>query len=194
MNHRRKRTTRRELKRNSRKKLRGAEKAAMNGHNPDTVALEWRNGKMNADVPIVNDVPRHRKVGGKRPPKKEKCRAGGAHTWVYSTEDHEEHYVKSFYGHCERCHILFKEWERMKPFRVSLTGLSAQAENPYKFNVERGWCNYHGEKVFYTVTTAYRKCSKCATVKKVSQESDRWSADYRARKRLAVPRREVKLY
>lgn len=192
MNHRRKRTTRREMKRNSRKKLRGAERAAMDGRNPDTVALEWRNGKMNAQVPVVNEVPQHRRVSNKPRPKKTKCAQGGTHTWVRSITETREFYREEIRGECARCIKLSKDWERMAEwYHSAFTHGTAYDTNPHTWSIRWGRCHDHGPKVYYSIKFTYRTCSKCGLSQRLDVDNERWN--YR-RKNLVLPRRTVKLY
>ena len=191
MNHRRKRTVRRELKRNSRKKLRGATRAAMDGQNPDTVALEWRCGKMNAEVPVVNDVPSHRKVTRKKRKPKQKCAAGGSHTWERSEEVTKDFYRNEITD-CARCVKLFKDWNRTAEWynQIFPNSPTYKGENPYAWSVRWNRCRDHGTKVYYNITTTYRTCSKCSHKQRLDVDNERWN--YR-RRDLVLPRRKVTL-
>lgn len=190
MNHRRKRTTRRENKRNSRKKLRGAEREAMNGYAPDTVALDWSHGNLNREIPVVNEEPRHRKVSQNKSPKKTRCTNGGTHTWVRSEEVTQEFYRETIID-CQQCLKLHSDWEN----KAKGYGSSDRykGENPYASAIRWNYCRYHGPKVFYKVTRTYRACQKCGLKQHIDTDNERWSK-YWNKRDLVLPRRQVKFY
>jgi hypothetical protein len=193
MHHRRKRTTRREVKRNSRKKLRGAERKAMHGRPADTVGLDWSHDNLNRETPVINEEPRHRKMSRKHPPKKEKCAAGGSHSWARSEEITKDFYRNEITD-CGRCVKLHKDWNRMAEWYNSIfpTSPTYKGPNPYDWAVKWNRCSKHGTKVFYNVTRTFRTCDKCGLKQHINTDNE--SFDYRRNKDLTLPKRRVKLY
>lgn len=198
MNHRRNRSTRREVKRLDHKAFRQAERRGMDETQDNVRTDMWGRG---ADLPIPEDAPSNGRRHSKRKRvAKQRCSEGGAHAWERKTTHTKDFFRRVIKEPCATCIIRAADWDRQEKWATE-RGLSEddffyRYGNPYTRGATRGWCSDHGEKVEYTITKVHATCTKCGETKLVSSESDawelRWGSDYK--KKLTLPKRTVKLY
>lgn len=193
MNHRRNRTTRREIKRMDSKTFRMAEKEALD--RPPSVPPSdcWGRG---AELPIPDDAPSNGKRRSKRVPKpKERCSKGGSHKFVKVWSEQKDYFRRTLHGYCAKCEELSGDWKRHTTFMIR-EGYRPEGyyDDPYSTYDRWAICHDHGEKVFYTIRKLTGTCSKCGKTHLFKSESDAYALRYPKARRNNLPRREVKLY
>lgn len=186
-NHRRNRTTRREVKRLDTKAFRAAEQRAMDHsvRNPRTDM--WGRGP---DLPIPDDAPSNGKRHSKRTrPKKSRCPINRKHEWARKWVENVETY-HDMIRDCPICEVQSKKWIERKERWAERYGDSFDPRwNPYNPR----WCDRHGPLKSYTTRAKIATCIHCGESKRESYESDRWGSWRTSRKRT-LPKRTVKLY
>lgn len=180
-NHRRNRTTRREVKRLDSKAFRMAEKRGAY-RNPRTDM--WGRGP---DLPVPDDAPSNGSRRSKRRrPKKDRCSVNRKHEWYREWVEKTDFYRRTVHN-CETCATESEKWIKQRSRWAEIFGYELDTwRNPYNPR----WCNLHGEKVYYTTRTKIATCIHCGVSKREAYETDRWN--WRSDRKRVLPKRTVK--
>lgn len=165
MHHKRKRTTRREVKRYDHKSARAKERTALDGGHPGQArGMSWSNTI--PQPPIIDEVGLHKGKKKKQRPAKERCPVNRTHEWYREWQTIEKVHVsgRPGYWNCQDCRKL-------------------RQSGPYWFE---NFCPEHIVQTRYEVHARTDTCIHCWKVKVIKTEPSLWRLS--KRKRPYLPR------